>query len=406
LLIQLSIGNGSTISIGMATIEEFHGPNGPGKTGEDFDAESFLGFLRRSSPIWRAEGQSLDIQSWVYRGHSNASWKLVPAAARKLDENKIAGSIKYWHNVLREDPMWQAVDQGNRMTLLSQLLAYAEAIRSFYNLGNELGLTAFKPPAPFDPKAETSALLEFRKYGWPEYFSISAAIKDGQVLQQRGLPLFEMVGSQHQEAALAQHHGVPTFLLDWSKNPYFAAHFAAAQISQDVKQNDICVWALNLDRVSARTHSSVLEKFGIASIAASVGLGMLYLNPALPRENEFLRQQEGMLTYLDGVDKIWLDTGFYPGLEELLSKWTLAEIRSRLSNLSVEQKKRFEVALEGLVDEPILRKVILKREHVADLRLLLRREGISQAHLMQTLDNVAATSLRLSSDKLVQPQDK
>ena len=47
---------------------------------------------------------------------------------------------------------------------------------------------------------------------------------------------------------LAQHHGLPTRLLDWSRHPLKAAWFAASEAAQsDDKSGLLCVWALSLE---------------------------------------------------------------------------------------------------------------------------------------------------------------
>jgi hypothetical protein len=49
--------------------------------------------------------------------------------------------------------------------------------------------------------------------------------------------------------ALAQHHGLPTRLLDWSYSPYVALHFATA--SHRNRDRDAAVWVVNFPEVNA-----------------------------------------------------------------------------------------------------------------------------------------------------------
>ncbi|MDR5874094.1 FRG domain-containing protein [Vreelandella gomseomensis] len=71
--------------------------------------------------------------------------------------------------------------------------------------------------------------------------------------------------------ATAQHHGIPTCLLDWSKRSYVAAYFAASQALRESQcpspQSDtLCIWSLNITNHRHWSQVKYVETQGFVSI--------------------------------------------------------------------------------------------------------------------------------------------
>jgi hypothetical protein len=164
-------------------------------------AEEFLAALRPSHPLWKANPAW-----WLYRGHADLRWRLLPSGNRR------SALGEYFATKYRGDGFYCEPDPLDLGALMVQFV-------------HALDRAGYPVPSKF----RIEKLAEKLTGGYPE--------------------------SQTDEVmALAQHYGLPTYMLDWTRHSTFAAYFAAsetARLTTDLT-GDIEVWALNRDVDSNR----------------------------------------------------------------------------------------------------------------------------------------------------------
>jgi hypothetical protein len=149
-----------------------------------------------------------DPKAWLFRGHWDVSWALLPAAYRSQSWRRFRGG--------RDDSL-----APHALEALT-----AKALFEFGRRMDESGLSI-----PSHHRLETWNLEQ---------------LHHETLVSEPDIWPF---------VALAQHHGLPTGLLDWTRVAHFGAYFAAASDGAPDNSRRLAIWALS-ERFVRRAESS------------------------------------------------------------------------------------------------------------------------------------------------------
>lgn len=198
----------------------------------------------------------------VFRGHGDSEWLLESTFHRNIDKTKIYGG----------DWMEHHINEHNLLKLFQESCD----LTGVYLPSDGNGLRT---------KQNDHYKMHFDLYNLDQTDWFSEEF-------------FEL-------AAFAQHYGIPTRLLDWSKNPFVACYFACSYAIglKNLENSDFCIWILN----SENMNSELSEVLKVLDLPKGV--------------NQHISHQQGVLSYLKFNYDCYNKFGCSPTLDKILNNY-------------------------------------------------------------------------------------
>lgn len=186
----------------------------------------------------------------IYRGQADAEWGLIPSLLRNKTSNPL---LKFMGRPSRADEL-----VFTEVRLLEEFASYCD------NVGIRI---------PNDS-------MKFRTD------VLNSQVQDKYYIRPELWPNPELV----ELMALAQHHGVPTRLLDWTRQPYVAVYFAVSSAMANHKNwnldTKLTIWVLNTELVNLYKNVNIVQVPGSTSHHVSAQSVLFTVHPHSGYRNE------------------------------------------------------------------------------------------------------------------------